>query len=84
MSQSAPHVVRAWIGDPPPWLEICAEPPVSVDASLEGLDPGERAAIALASFLQCSWMIGKELVPFAGKEAVGLLNDFEKAVYANL
>jgi predicted nucleic acid-binding protein len=38
--------VRTWIAQPPEWCEIRPDPPP--DASLEFLDPGERAAIALA------------------------------------
>ena len=44
----APEVVREWMADPPMWVEVR---PVTADAiSLitDDLDPGERAAIALA------------------------------------
>jgi predicted nucleic acid-binding protein len=43
----APQSVREWIADPPAWLDV--RPAVRTgDASLAGLDDGERAAIALA------------------------------------
>jgi predicted nucleic acid-binding protein len=42
----APAEVRAWIADPPAWLRIVPDPPA--DDSLYALNPGERAAIALA------------------------------------
>jgi hypothetical protein len=45
-NQSAPAVVRQWVFNPPPWCEIRPDPPD--DPELMFLDPGERAAIALA------------------------------------
>jgi predicted nucleic acid-binding protein len=41
-----PAVVREWICQPPVWLKIVPDP--AQDGSLDTLDPGERAAIALA------------------------------------
>jgi predicted nucleic acid-binding protein len=49
---SAPHSVRTWIARPPGWCEIRPDPPA--DASLEFLDPGERAAISLALSLDAN------------------------------
>src|SRR4051794_33672880 len=46
----SPDVVRAWVADAPPWLEIHPNPD-SADATLQRLDPGERAVIALAEVL---------------------------------
>jgi predicted nucleic acid-binding protein len=45
-----PAQVRAWIENPPAWLDIAPDPPP--DASLDALDPGERAAIGLAISLK--------------------------------
>lgn len=42
-----PAPVRAWIAAPPPWLAVRPGPAVT-DPALARLDPGERAAIALA------------------------------------
>jgi len=43
--------VRAWISQPPAWLEVVSlKRPV--DSALEHLDAGEREAISLASELQ--------------------------------
>jgi predicted nucleic acid-binding protein len=42
----APADVQTWIAQPPPWLEIRPDP--APDLTLALLDPGERAAIALA------------------------------------
>ena len=43
---ATPSAVRDRIAQPPPWCEICPDPPP--DLSLQFLDAGERAAIALA------------------------------------
>jgi predicted nucleic acid-binding protein len=40
----APEVVRAWIENPPGWLEVRVAP-VTDDPSLQPLDDGERAAM---------------------------------------
>jgi predicted nucleic acid-binding protein len=45
----APPAVAAWIGEPPGWLDIVADPPF--DPTLELLDPGESAALTLAQLL---------------------------------
>lgn len=42
-----PASVRAWIASPPSWLAVRPAPEVR-DPALAELDPGERAAIALA------------------------------------
>jgi predicted nucleic acid-binding protein len=47
---NAPDVVRAWAADPPPWLSVHPDPPEPA-MDLQQLDPGERAAIALAHAL---------------------------------
>src|SRR5216683_2417564 len=45
----APTVVRAWIAQTPPWLEVRPNPnPCRQDATTPKLDEGERTAIALA------------------------------------
>ena len=45
----APVAVRAWATTPPPWLSVHDDP--AIPLSLCELDPGERAAIALAHAL---------------------------------
>jgi predicted nucleic acid-binding protein len=47
MQKEAPEAVQAWIARPPEWCEVQPDPP-SDPALAEFLDPGERAAIALA------------------------------------
>jgi predicted nucleic acid-binding protein len=51
-----PEVVRAWIRDPPPWLQLMpldSQP----DPLLDYLDPGEREAIALAEHLHADRLL---------------------------
>jgi predicted nucleic acid-binding protein len=45
-NERAPEAVRAWMGRPGKWCQVQLDPPY--DAALEILDPGERAAVALA------------------------------------
>jgi predicted nucleic acid-binding protein len=46
---ASPPLVRSWIEDPPPWLDIVTVEMTNVgDPALAELDPGERAAILLA------------------------------------
>jgi predicted nucleic acid-binding protein len=48
----APDAVRNWIRTAPAWLEVQTHPASPFDdASLEGLDDGEKAALALAASL---------------------------------
>ncbi len=50
----APPSVRNWIADPPPWLHVHETPGRH---SLEGLDEGETAAIALAISLDADLLL---------------------------
>jgi predicted nucleic acid-binding protein len=52
---AAPDSVRTWIAHPPDWCEI--RPDLPSDASLEFLDPGERAAIGLALSLDADRLL---------------------------
>jgi predicted nucleic acid-binding protein len=51
----APDAVKTWIANPPAWLEVRADPPS--DPTLALLDPGERAAIALAQSLNADRLL---------------------------
>src|SRR5467141_3664160 len=56
--EAAPPAVRTWMQQPPQWLEILAAPAVaSEDSSLQGLDPGERAAIVLAESIRADLLL---------------------------
>jgi len=52
----APEIVRAWMESPPRWLEVQVAPSID-DASLEALDDGERAAIALAMMVKAELIL---------------------------
>lgn len=52
----APEVVRNWMNAPPAWLEL-RSPAGLVDAGLDALDEGERAALALAISLHAGLLL---------------------------
>jgi predicted nucleic acid-binding protein len=54
-ASGTPADVRAWMSRPPAWLDIAPDPPL--DETLGTLDPGERAAIALALSLHASRLL---------------------------
>jgi len=56
-SRKTPRSVSDWISKPPPWLEISEDQPLLFDPSLEGLDEGEKAAIALAASLHADLLL---------------------------
>ena len=90
----SPALVRAWISNPPEWLEVVPDPPL--DGRLGALDPGERAAIALAPLLGASRLLiddsaGRDAAERRGLKVTGTLGvlaaahrggllDFEDAV----
>lgn len=56
--RETPPSVRDWIANPPAWVEV-RETPVRYfdDESLQGLDEGEQAAIALAAALNADLLL---------------------------
>jgi predicted nucleic acid-binding protein len=58
-ADKAPAAVQTWIGHPPEWLEVRPDPPS--DPTLALLDPGERAALALAELLQAEEVLIDDL-----------------------
>ena len=57
-SRKAPPFVRDWVADLPAWVEV-REAPLSQaeDASLNGIDAGEKAAIQLAVWLHADLLL---------------------------
>jgi len=74
---NTPAVVRAWISQPPAWLELVSlKRPV--DSALAHLDAGEREAISLASELQAIPLLmherdGLTIARHRGLQVVGTL-----------
>jgi len=74
---NTPAIVRAWISQPPAWLEVVSlkQP---VDSALAHLDAGEREAISLASELQAILLLmderdGVTIARHRGLKVVGTL-----------
>lgn len=65
-----PAPVRAWIASPPAWLSIQSAP--VGDPALALLDPGERAAIALASSVGADVVLMDDRAGVAAARAQGL------------
>ena len=57
-SQKAPPFVRQWIAHRPVWVEVREAPLSQIeDASLTGIDAGEKAAIQLAASLNADLLL---------------------------
>jgi predicted nucleic acid-binding protein len=69
--QEAPQSVRHWIASHPEWLTVSPTQAID-DASLNMLDDGERAAIALAMELQADLILMDDRVGVAAARARGL------------
>ena len=74
---NTPAIVRAWISQPPQWLEVVSlkQP---VDSALAHLEAGEREAISLASELQAILLLmderdGVTIARHRGLKVVGTL-----------
>jgi predicted nucleic acid-binding protein len=67
----APAAVRAWVSQPPNWLEVRSPRAVS-DHALDRLDSGERDAILLAQELDADQLIVDELLGRREAERRGL------------
>jgi hypothetical protein len=48
-ARASPSQVRSWISAPPAWVRVESATPEQLSAVTPELDPGERAAIALAT-----------------------------------
>ena len=49
--------MREWIAKPPTWVDVRPVPPDAVSMITDDLDPGERAAIALAEALHADLLL---------------------------
>ena len=84
-----PIVVRAWIAAPPSWLRV---EPASLgvgDPGLARLDPGERAAIALAASVGADTILvddraGVVAARARGLQAIGTLGLLQRAAQRGL
>lgn len=54
---STPAVVRDFVASPPAWLQVRDPAPASIDAISPDLEPGERAALALARDLHADLVL---------------------------
>ncbi len=67
-----PAAVRAWIAAPPVWLRVRSSPRTDIDRGLAQLDPGERAAIALAASVSADAVLMDDRAGVAAARARGL------------
>lgn len=70
--QRTPAPVRAWIAAPPTWLRVQLSPAANGDPELARLDPGERAAIALAIAVGADAVLVDDRAGVAAARAQGL------------
>jgi predicted nucleic acid-binding protein len=83
-----PEVVRAWIADPPAWLEIRQESG-TVDADLLHLDGGEQAAIRLAQMVHTDVVLlddrkARDAATRRGLRVMGTVGVLEQAAIRGL
>lgn len=85
LTTDAPVQVRSWAGDIPSWVEVWAPDPVlRDDPRWQVLDPGERAALALAAASQPSVLLideraGTEIARAQGFAVTGTLGVLDEA-----
>lgn len=88
--EAAPSDVRAWMQRSPQWIETLPAPSLALgDSSLAPLDPGERAAIALAKSIGADLLLiddraGASPAQRAGLVVTGTLGVLDLASRAGL
>ena len=88
--EATPPPVRAWMQQPPEWLEIVVVPvTASEDSALQALDSGERAAIVLAESIRADLLLiddraGAILAQQRGLAVTGTLGVLDLASQAGL
>ena len=86
----APSPVRNWTANPPSWIEVRATPAGYFDMNpLDGIDAGEKAAIALAATLKAEMLLmddrkGVKRARGKGLRVTGTLGILELASRAGL
>ncbi|WNZ47503.1 DUF3368 domain-containing protein [Leptolyngbya boryana CZ1] len=87
-TSNSPIAVQQWINQPPPWLTVQAlsQPP---DPSLNRLDPGEQAAIALAEQLNARLLLideryGRKIALQRGLQILGIIGLLDEAATQGL
>lgn len=74
LAPDAPPVVKAWAENLPNWVEVRAsDPALGGDPRLQALDPGERAAIALARATPSAILLIDERAGSLAARGLGLL-----------
>ena len=83
----APEVVRRWVGNLPPWVEV-RDVAVPTDNSILRLHPGEREAIVLARSLALPLIIderaGRQVGKLRGVTVVGTLRILDEGAERGL
>lgn len=85
---SAPLAVRDWMEQPPGWMKVSPVTDIN-DATLDPLDPGERAAIVLGLFVKADLIIiddrhGASIAAKKGFETIGTLGLLDLAAKRKL
>jgi len=85
---SSPEMVKRWISNPPPWLEIRTIEDCT-DLHLDILDLGEQTAIILAEAEQADLLIiddalGRKVALSCGLKITGLLGVLQEANRQNI
>lgn len=85
----APTIVQNWIKNPPTWLKIETIQENNDDPDLQGLDPGEKAAIILAKIQGADLVIiddglGRKIARSRGLKITGLLGVLNEAAQQNI
>jgi predicted nucleic acid-binding protein len=78
----SPAALRAWAADPPSWLAAYPDP-ADPEPALRRLDPGERAAIALAGALGAGLLLTDDRAGAAAARALGMRVTGTLGVLAN-
>jgi len=87
-AQSTPQLVHEWIANKPDWLKV-REAPATIVGEMEGIQIGERQAIALAQFIQSDFVLlddrrARQIAKQWGINVVGTLGVLARAAQVGL